>query len=273
MVQVTHVEEVKQLVATVLPGSNCIADAVTGVVAVGVVKEDLGGLSRLFQWLERSRRAKAAVREWGISNTTLEQVFLMLCVQNTEVNYVDPGRQASQNQQALCPMCRARLRASVVVRVWPPAAQAASTALDHKSNSVESEPLIALADSVCAECAAGNRHFLLTEEQALRAARDSSGAVMSALIEAARASSELAKSEALLAGYEAEAEMKLGDEEEDENDVRIGRGAEGGAQQQETERLLQPQQAPPPSPGPSQPPAQRNPYDSALRGSTTSQVD
>jgi hypothetical protein len=33
-----------------------------------------------FQWLEHSKRAGVAVREWGISNTTLEQVWCCVCV-------------------------------------------------------------------------------------------------------------------------------------------------------------------------------------------------
>jgi hypothetical protein len=204
LVSVEHVEEVKTFVRTVLPGSACSADPITGVVAVGVVKEDLGGLSRLFQWLEHSRRAKTAVREWGISNTTLEQVFLMLCVQNTEVNYVDPGRQTTQNQHALCPMCRTRLRSAVIVRVWPP-----GSVEDGVDDETQSSPLIALADSVCAECARGNRHYYIPEDQARAVAGNP--AALSAFIENAHVQAELAKTEAMLSALETE--QPLEDEE------------------------------------------------------------
>lgn len=212
-VNVEHVEEVKAMVASVLPGSNCLADPITGVVAVGVVKEDLGGLSRLFQWLEHSRRAKLAVREWGISNTTLEQVFLMLCVQNTEVNYVDPGRLDNQNQHALCPMCRTQFRSAVIVRVWSPVPADAHEA--DGDVEMQSSPLIALADSVCPDCARGNKHYFVSEAQALEASSDPTGAKMASLIEAAHVQAEVAKSNAMLAAFEAEESKDERGHEED----------------------------------------------------------
>lgn len=217
LVELAHVEEVKALVTTVLPGSSCSADPATGVLAVGVVKEDVGGLARLFQWLEKSRRAKAAVREWGISNTTLEQVFLMLCVQNTEVNYVDPNRQAQQTQHALCPMCRIRPRAAVIVRVWPPATASASD--EHKGDEddveVQTSPLIALADSVCTECARGNRHFYIDEQHAREAAADP--ALLARFVETAQVRAETAKTEEMLASMlQAESESGTVLEEEPE---------------------------------------------------------
>jgi hypothetical protein len=220
LVELSHVEEVKALVSTVLPGSTCSADALTGVLAVGVVKEDLGGLARLFQWLEKSRRAKAAVREWGISNTTLEQVFLMLCVQNTEVNHVDPGRQANQNQQALCPMCRTRPRAAVIVRVWPPPAPVGAHAGDDEDGDVEMQtsPLIALADSVCSVCARGNSHFYIDERQAREVAGDP--ALLTSFVESAQVRSEMAKTEQMLASM-MEAEAGAAPEEEAEDAAPI----------------------------------------------------
>jgi hypothetical protein len=220
LVELSHVEEVKALVSTVLPGSTCSADALTGVLAVGVVKEDLGGLARLFQWLEKSRRAKAAVREWGISNTTLEQVFLMLCVQNTEVNYVDPGRQANQNQQALCPMWRPRPRGGVRGRVGPPPARGGAHGGDDEEGDVEMQtsPLIALADSVCSVCARGNSHFYIDERQAREVAGDP--ALLTSFVESAQVRSEIAKTEQMLASM-MEAEAGAAPEEEAEDAAPI----------------------------------------------------
>lgn len=260
LVNVECIPEVSELVRKVLPGSALSADAVTGVLAVGVVKEDLGGLARLFQWLEVSRRAKLAVREWGISNTTLEQVFLMLCVQNTEVNYVDPGRQTNENQHALCPMCRTRYRSSVIVRVWPPAPRDADD--DDGENSLEMRsPLIALADSVCSECARGNKHYFLTEAQAQSAVQDTSGSVLASLIESAASKAEMAKTEAMLSTFE---EEKI----DDAPGLTGNAHSAANLQDAETEQLL-----PPPSP------AQTNsavaaivPYNSSVQGTAVSQV-
>ena len=233
LVQVQHIDEVKTLITQILPGSHCVADSLTGVLAVGVIREDLGGLSRLFQWLENSRRAKAAVREWGISNTTLEQVFLMLCVQNTEVNYVDPSRQVNQTQHTLCPMCRVRTRSPVITRVWVPntntgtgtgtttemnaiteddIVRTTATATATHSNittGIEmmptSSPLIALADSVCAECARGNQHYYISEELANETATNP--ALLTTFIENAQVNAEMAKTEAMLSTYADEADL------------------------------------------------------------------
>lgn len=73
--------EIATLIQDALPGSVCNSDDETGLVSVAVQKNDTRGLPRLFAWIEQSARAAQVLKEWSISNTTLEQVFLMLCVQ------------------------------------------------------------------------------------------------------------------------------------------------------------------------------------------------
>lgn len=153
VVGMTSLLEVEALIKTMLPGSQVVVNADTGGVTVSVVRDDILGLPRLFTWLENIRRTPAVgidaslglpsappvvsstalsassalpqsttvspiVREWRVSNTTLEQVFLLLCVQNTELNYVDPAKALMQQNNALCPMCRTRPRNNVTLRRW-----------------------------------------------------------------------------------------------------------------------------------------------------------
>ena len=59
-----------------------------------------------------------------------------------------------------------------------------------------SSPLIALADSVCSECARGNKHYYLTEAQAQRAVQDTTGGVLAGLIEEASVKAEQVAAEA-----------------------------------------------------------------------------
>ena len=75
--------EMSALLSHYLPSSTLInASAIgTGYLSVSVAKGDVQLLPRFFQWLERSSQAKKLLKEWSISNTTLEQVFLLLCVQ------------------------------------------------------------------------------------------------------------------------------------------------------------------------------------------------
>lgn len=133
----------QQFLVSVLPGSQCQVDSSTGFVSIDVQRDDIRGLPRLFKWLEQSRNARRLVREWGISNTTLEQVFLMLCIQNTEVNYVE--RREDDQRNTLCPMCRQRQKTNVLMR-----------------NVTGS--LMIVPSSLCGECANGNTDFTLPED-------------------------------------------------------------------------------------------------------------
>ena len=142
--------QIEHLVGKVLPGATCSADPTTGSIAIGVSRQDTIHLPRLFAWLERSRRAAALIREWSISNTTLEQVFLLLCVQNTEVNYVDRRHNVDEN---ICPMCRLRPKEAALLRTL-------------------TGQLIVVPASICSECSAGNTMYTVNEEEGLAAGRD-----------------------------------------------------------------------------------------------------
>lgn len=75
--------EMSALLSHYLPSSTLINTSAigTGYLSVSIAKGDVQLLPRFFQWLERSSQAKKLLKEWSISNTTLEQVFLLLCVQ------------------------------------------------------------------------------------------------------------------------------------------------------------------------------------------------
>ena len=151
-----HSAETQQLVAGVLPDATCVVDDTASSLSVTVPRNNLRGLPRLFTWLESSSRAALIVKEWGISNTTLEQVFLMLCDMNTEINNVS-NLQKESNHQELCPMCRVNLKSTVFVRN-----------LDGK--------LLIVPDSVCWDCVNQNDSFAVSEEQVAFALQDSAAA-------------------------------------------------------------------------------------------------
>jgi hypothetical protein len=186
----------------------------------------------------------------------LEQVFLMLCIQNTEVNFVDPMRQMAANQLNLCPMCRVNPRNAVIMRVWDPRVKpsakrllgSVTSSVDNpmrplsgakatysSSGSAELEedmdavaetqgllahgsaeqdpfPLMTVPNSICVPCALGsNKHYFLSEAQARVIMADASGEEMNAVLQAAQARAEGAKTEELLAQFELE-ESKLDDQ-------------------------------------------------------------
>ena len=67
-----------------LPASEFVGDGMEGFITLNVSPRDTRNLARFFYWLEASPDA-AVVKEWSISNTSLQSVFLMLCVQSKEV--------------------------------------------------------------------------------------------------------------------------------------------------------------------------------------------
>jgi ABC-type multidrug transport system ATPase subunit len=146
-------QETSELIINLLPDATCLYDENSLGMSVTVPKINLIGLPRLFTWLESSRRAQLMIKEWGVSNTTLEQVFLLLCAQNTEINMgmtpqsttPGPGGSGPAGQphpEALCPMCNIRPREHVLVRNM-------------------NQETIVLPNSICWDCSLNNPHFKL----------------------------------------------------------------------------------------------------------------
>ncbi len=138
------VPKVNDTLRSALPGSRFVGDGEdTGYLSVSVSRRDVVNLPRFFSWLESSPEAAANVREWGISNTTLEQVFLMLSKTSSEINYAGQDDTADSR---LCPLCRIRNKETVVVR------------------NVAGQMFI-LPDSVCTQCTFSNSNFFITDEE------------------------------------------------------------------------------------------------------------
>ena len=197
-----HVEEAQHLLIQALPSSQLVVNSNSGDIMVTVPKGDLRGLPRLFTWLESSSRALSIVKEWGVSNTTLEQVFLMLCVQNTEVNFSSSAG-VSENEIHLktCPICHVFMKETVLMR------------------TVNGQMML-LPDSVCSACSVGNAgvHYYVDEEEAvgLQSAPDRSEKI-SSLLSAAQTKMEAAATQRVL-----ELEAKEHEEQFGEDDWRAG---------------------------------------------------
>jgi hypothetical protein len=116
---------------------------------VTVPRGDLRGFPRLFSWLEGSQRASSIVNEWGISNTTLEEVFLLLCTQNREINHVanKNDENSESKQRDLCTMCQIRPKANAVIM-----------------RNAKSSQYTLVPNSLCDECGNFNPHFEVDEE-------------------------------------------------------------------------------------------------------------
>ena len=147
------IQEAIDIIMNLLPDATCIVDENSMMMNVTVPKINAIGLPRLFTWLESSRRASTMIKEWGVSNTTLEQVFLMLCIQNTEINMgFDPSQTSNGNgnnnnnnreqKENLCPMCHIRPRENVILRNM-------------------NQETIVIPDSICWECSVNNSHYKL----------------------------------------------------------------------------------------------------------------
>lgn len=142
--------EAYEMIMSILPDATCLYDENSFIMTVTVPKVNVIGLPRLFTWLESSRRAQVIVKEWGVSNTTLEQVFLMLCIQNTEINLgMAPADQPSsssegvhQRKENLCPMCNIRPREHVMLRNM-------------------NQEMIVVPNSICWECSVNNPFYTL----------------------------------------------------------------------------------------------------------------
>lgn len=79
-------QEVAKLIVTQLPGAE-VVKCTSGVVSASVPRRAMQRIATFFAQLEADREAgKSLVDEWGVSNTTLEEVFLRLCVGDKEIN-------------------------------------------------------------------------------------------------------------------------------------------------------------------------------------------
>jgi len=76
--------EVCEAVRATLPGAE-VSQMGGGALTVSLPRRVMGHIRSFFDWMDTEAGARA-VREWGLSNTTLEEVFVRLAVQNTEVN-------------------------------------------------------------------------------------------------------------------------------------------------------------------------------------------
>jgi ABC-type multidrug transport system ATPase subunit len=82
----TNSAVMKYVVQKCIPGSDVVSQSTTGVLLVGVPQSCRAIIGKFFRWLESD--ANTLVTEFGISNTTLEEVFLRLVAQSKEINSV-----------------------------------------------------------------------------------------------------------------------------------------------------------------------------------------
>ena len=146
----SHAERISTTVSSVLPGAVVAIDDITGSVTITIGQSDVLRLPKLFAWLERSKFAARVVREWSISNTTLEQVFLRLCIQNEEVNdgYSSIDDILIQEEDRLCPMCRVNNKGPVLLKTLR-------------------DDYVIIPDSVCVICSKSNQHYIVSSEDAM----------------------------------------------------------------------------------------------------------
>ena len=99
-----------------LVGSDIVGKE-AGAVTVALKRSQLRNVPLLFRWIESSlskdpaHPGAALLKEWSISNSTLEEVFLRLCAADTTVNAgIDRPDDSAQDDDAQrkCAVCRVR---------------------------------------------------------------------------------------------------------------------------------------------------------------------
>eukprot|EP01062_Namystynia_karyoxenos_P077648 TRINITY_DN785_c0_g1_i9.p1 TRINITY_DN785_c0_g1~~TRINITY_DN785_c0_g1_i9.p1 ORF type:complete len:1700 (+),score=542.22 TRINITY_DN785_c0_g1_i9:971-6070(+) len=113
-------ETVEDYVREKLPGSEAVASS-AGNIRVSVSTSRRALIPRFFRHIEESR---GLVKSWGLSNTTLEEVFLRLCASSTEVN---AGGNDVREETSISELVR--VRSEVEAQLLDPAAPGADHAL------------------------------------------------------------------------------------------------------------------------------------------------
>ena len=178
---INQADRIENVVSSVLPGAKVSVDDITGCVTITIGQTDVLRLPKLFAWLERSQLAAQVVREWTISNTTLEQVFLRLCVQNEEVNdgYSSIEDILLQEEDRLCPMCRVNTKGPVLLK----------TLADNH---------IIVPNAVCVDCAKANQHYFVDEEDILTGEESGNVLKLNAILTKAQKRANIASCEEAL---------------------------------------------------------------------------
>ena len=108
--------DVPQLIKAVeqyLSGSSIVGKE-AGAVTVALKRSQLKNVPLLFKWIEGTLSmdvghvGKGLLREWSISNSTLEEVFLRLCAADTTVNAEIEGLGQREEEEAKCVVCHVR---------------------------------------------------------------------------------------------------------------------------------------------------------------------
>ena len=118
-------EDVDQLTAAVerfLIGSIIVGKE-AGAVTIGLKRSTLRHVPLLFRWLDSSvsredglATDRPMLKEWSISNSTLEEVFLRLCAQDSKVNAgIDEFSDDSGEADRRCGVCHLRPPAIVTL--------------------------------------------------------------------------------------------------------------------------------------------------------------
>ena len=106
------VQQLTDAVEQYLVGSSIVGKE-AGAVTVGLKRSQLKNVPLLFKWIDGAvgTAGNELLKEWSISNSTLEEVFLRLCAADTTVNAavddaVDNTREDSGIRK--CAVCRTR---------------------------------------------------------------------------------------------------------------------------------------------------------------------
>lgn len=149
-----NAESVLRQTKNLLPRSWPVGEWTSGTMTINVPVSDVPLLSVFFAWIEGPDCS--LIREWSISDTSLEQVFMQVCVANTEINFVAPVRGSENNRDDhnLCPLCRIRQREPVILRCLD---------TPETTSSPTSSHLMLIPDAMCSQCTR-NEAFFLTDD-------------------------------------------------------------------------------------------------------------
>ena len=115
LVSPIDVPQLTRAVEQYLVGSTIVGKE-AGAVTVALKRSQLKNVPLLFKWIEgtlsmdAAQGAKGLLREWSISNSTLEEVFLRLCAAETTVNagIEEEADSTKEEEEKMCVVCHTR---------------------------------------------------------------------------------------------------------------------------------------------------------------------
>lgn len=114
LTETEDMSKVEGILLELIPNANII-DSVAGNITLGIPLKSKRFVGKFFHWIETSTN-KHLVKEWTISDSTLEEVFLRLAKQNQGINEIAVD---FSEEEKVCKICQLRPANAVTLYTAP----------------------------------------------------------------------------------------------------------------------------------------------------------